>query len=334
MRVVVTGGTGYLGRWIVPALRGAGHEVGVLARDARRAQQALEGTGAEIIVGDPSRRDDVIGALRGADRLVHAAAIYSYERRDAERMADQNPRLARTVLGAALDAGIGGVVDISSAVVFRLGVSRVDESTPIAGPGDRGWDDPYLRSKALAEGVGREFEQDGLRRVTLHPAMVVGPGDSGPGTSGALVVSLLRGGTMARGRLGWVDVREVAKATVAALDAAAGSRYILSIGSRSLPEVATALDSVTGRHPRRYFAAGGPIRIMARLNDLAAGRLAPLPTAPSLEYLLEGPPIIDGSRAERELAIHYRPLEDTLADAIRWWVANGVVTPQLAGRLA
>ncbi|HEV8516232.1 MAG TPA: NAD-dependent epimerase/dehydratase family protein [Candidatus Limnocylindrales bacterium] len=333
MLVLVTGATGFLGRWIVRALAEAGHEARVLARDRARAERALGG-GADIQVGDPMRPDDVLAALGGCDRLVHAAAVYSYERRDAARMVEENPRLARTVLAAAREADVERVVDVSSAVVFRLGASRVDESSPIAGPGDRGWDDPYLQSKALAERVGQDLDEAGLRRVTIHPTSVLGPEDSGPGTSGGVVVSLLRGGSSADGRLGWVDVRDVAAAAVAALDAPTGRRYLVTPGVRTLADVADRLDALTGRHPRRLFVPPRIVRLLARLNDLAAGRLAPLPPAPALEYVLDCPPVIDGALAERELGIRYRDLDETLADAIRWWAANGVIPVELAGRLA
>ena len=46
------------------------------------------------------------------------------------------------------------------------------------------------------------------------------------------------------------------------------------------------------------------------------------------------PSVVDGSRAERELGIRYRPLDETLADAIRWWVARDCSTSRTAGRLA
>jgi len=334
VEVLVTGGSGFVGRFIVRALTEAGHGVRVLARDGSRAEQALAGTGAAVVVGDPFQRSDLERALEGCRASVQAAAAYSYERRDAARMIADNPRLAQAILEAAGEARLERVVDISSAVVFRLGAQRVDEASPLAGHGDRGWDDPYLQSKVLAEEVGRRLEREGLPRVTLHPTMVVGPEDAVPGTSGGVVISLLHGGNQADGRLGWVDVRDVARAAVAALDARPGSRYLVSVGSRPLREIARRLDALTGRGKRRIFLPAGAVRLVARLNDLLGGRLAPLPTAPALEYVLECPRVIDGSLAERELGIRYRDLDETLRDAIAWWARARTIPPELAGVLA
>jgi dihydroflavonol-4-reductase len=334
VEVLVTGGSGFVGRFIVRALAQAGHGVRVLARDTQRAERSLADSGAVVVAGDPFRRADLERALEGCRALVQAAAVYSYDRLDAPRIIADNPRLAQSILEAAGAARLERVVDISSAVVFRLGAQRVDESSPLAGPGDRGWADPYLQSKVLAEEVGRALESQGLPRVTLHPTMVVGPEDAGPGTSGGVVISLLRGGSQADGRLGWVDVRDVARAAVAALDARPGSRYITSVGSRSLPAIADRLDTLTGRSPRRIFLPAATVRLAARLNDVVGGRLAPLPSAPAVEYALECPRVIDGSLAERELGIRYRDLDETFRDAIGWWARAGTIPTDLAGLLA
>ena len=72
---------------------------------------------------------------------------------------------------------------------------------------------------------------------------------------------------------------------------------------------------------------------MARLNDVAGGRLADLPTADALEYVLTSPPI-DGSSGQALIGHAYRSLDEMLTDAIRWWAANGVLDAKVAGRLA
>jgi dihydroflavonol-4-reductase len=332
-RVLVTGGTGFLGRRTVRALLEAGHDVRLIVRDRARAAEAFGDLPVDVAAGAPTDPHALDAALAGRDVVIHAAATYRYERSAAASVAP-NAALARTVLEAAGRAHVERVVDVSSIVVFSLRSRRVDEATPLTRPGEPGWDDPYLRSKVLAEDVGRELEGLGLPRVTVYPGLIVGPDDSGPGTSGGIVVSLLRGAAMPDTRGAWVDVRDVARGIVAALDTPIGSRYLLSEGVHRYREVAATLDRLTGRRRRRVFLPGAAMRLLARANDALGGRMERVPPAGSLDYVLLNGPEVDGSKATRELGLSYRPLEETLADALRWWAANGTVERRLIDRLA
>jgi nucleoside-diphosphate-sugar epimerase len=245
----------------------------------------------------------------------------------------ENPALARATFGAARTAGVR-VVDISSIVVFSVESTRIDENSPLARPGGPAWDDPYLQSKVIAERLGREMERAGLDRVTLYPGAVIGPEDRGPGTSGQILCSLLRGEVYLRGRLAWVDVRDVAAGVVAALDAPTGSTHLLTRGAETFREIAARLGRLTGGRVRPLFLPNAVSRLLGRVNDGFGGRLNPLPMAAQLEYSMRCPALIDGTRTEATLGVTYRDLDESLTDAIRWWAANGVVDPRLAGRLA
>lgn len=335
MRILITGGTGFLGRATVLALTGAGHQVRAIVRDPVRAATALAaaGPGIEIVGGDPGDPVAITSAMTGMDAVVHGAATYSYDR-GAGAILSANAALARTVLAAAGDAGVGRVVDVSSLIVFSLTVETVDETTPLTKPGEIGWSDPYLRSKVEAELVGRELEAAGLPRITVHPGTIIGPDDAGPGVSGQILTVLLRGGMIPDARGPWVDVRDCGRAIALALDAPVGSRFCLTSGVETYRDTAALLDEVTGRRPRRFFVSASTTRRLARLNDLAGGRLGALPESGSLDFMLSSARSVDASRSERVLGLAYRPLRETVADTIRWWAANGTIPAKAAGRLA
>lgn len=333
MRVLVTGGAGFVGRATVRALVEAGHSARIVSRDAWPSGSLFDRLGVEVVTGDAGERPVIDAALQGMDALVQAAATYRYDRKAAAAMANNAP-LARTILEAARDAKVTRVVDISSLVVVALGVSPVREDSPLSAPGGQGWTDPYLRSKVEAELVGRELEAAGLPRVTILPGMVIGPEDTAMGTSSGFITNLLAGGIAVDSRAPWVDVRDVARAIVLALDAPAGSRFGLTSGVVSHRDLAARMDELTGRHPRRSFLGKGVVRLVARLNDLVGGRLSPLPRADSIEWLLENAAEVDTTRATRALGMSFRPLRETLADTIRWWAEHDSIDRELAGRLA
>jgi dihydroflavonol-4-reductase len=333
MRVLVTGGAGFLGRATVRALTEAGHGVRIVSRDAWPSGSLFDRLGVEVITGDAGQRSVIDAALQGMDGLVQAAATYRYDRGAAGSMANNAP-LARTILEAAGDAGTGKVIDISSLVVFALGRSPVSEDTPLTGPGDPGWADPYLRSKVESELVGRELEAKGLPRVTIHPGTVIGPEDTAMGTSSGFVTNLLNGGLSVDSRAPWVDVRDVAWAIVLALGQPAGTRFALTSGVETHRNLAVLMDELTGLHPRRIFLSAGTTRFFARVNDAFGGRLAALPDRGSIEWLLGNAPKVDTTRATRDLGLVFRPLRETLAATISWWAEHDSIDRSLAGKLA
>jgi nucleoside-diphosphate-sugar epimerase len=259
VRVLITGGTGFVGRATVRALLGAGHLVRVFARDENRARDTLEGLKVEIAVGDLGAIADVAAALRNRDALIHAGAAYRYDRA-AESLSKANVGLSESALGAALQARLR-VVDVSSQVVFKLGLDRIDPTTPLVRPGDPGWRDPYLRSKVQAEEAARALDAEGLDRVTVHPSLIVGPDDPGPGTSGGLLVRVIAGGSLPDFRIALVDVRDVAATIVAALGAPRGAHYLVTGGVYTYRELVARVDALTGRRVRRTFV---PPRVMRR----------------------------------------------------------------------
>lgn len=333
MRVVITGGAGFVGRATVRALVEAGHKARVVSRDAWPSGSMFDKLGVEVVTGDAGQPDVISRALDGQDALVQAAATYRYDRKAASAMANNLP-LARTILEAARDASTPKVIDISSLIVFALGRSPVTEDTPLTAPGEKGWTDPYLRSKVEAELVGRELEAAGLPRVTIHPGTVLGPEDTAMGTSSGYITNLLGGGVSVDSRAPWVDVRDVARAIVLALDAPVGSRFALTSGVTTHRDAAAVIDGLTGLQPSRRFLGSSAVRRLARINDLFGGRLSPLPASDSIDWLLDNAAAVDTTRATRDLGLAFRPLRETLADTIRWWAEHDTIDRRLAGRLA
>jgi nucleoside-diphosphate-sugar epimerase len=333
VRILITGGAGFVGRATVRAAVDAGHQVRIVSRDAWPSGSLFERLGVDVVTGDAQSPAVIEKALEGQDALVQGAATYRYDRKSAGALANNAP-LARTILEAALRAKTSRVVDVSSLVVFALGHTPVTEETPLTAEGQPAWSDPYLRSKVQSERVAAELEQHGLPRVTVHPGTVIGPEDTAMGASSGFITNLLAGGITVDSRAPWVDVRDVATAIVRALDKPAGSHYLLTSGVVSHRDAARMVDELTGRQVTRRFLSPSVVRWFARVNDLFGGRLSPLPAASSLDWILENAAAIDTSRTQADLGIQFRPFRDTLADAIRWWAEHDLVGREQAGKLA
>ena len=332
MRFLITGGTGFVGGCIARTAAEAGHQLIVLARDQEgAAAKMLTEVGIDVRGADLNDGAALDTALDSVDVLVHAAATYSLQRTADPRMVAETPALSRSVLKAARRAGTPHVIDISSAIVFkphesgsRRGTTDVD--SPRWKPGDLAWGDPYLASKVLAEAEADRARGLGLPVSSVHPMLVIGPDDRGPGTSGALLISLLDGRALPDVMAGWCDVRDVADAVIAVAERTPGGRYLISAETLSFRALCRTLDRLTGHRKRRIYMPRPLVAAVARVNDLTSGLLdGSIPRRASLEYLLSIRGRIDGSSGLPALGLSYRPFETTLADALDWWARNGML---------
>jgi NAD(P)-dependent dehydrogenase (short-subunit alcohol dehydrogenase family) len=160
MRVLVTGGTGYVGCHTVAALAGQGHQVRLLVRARDRIAPALDPlgvAGADAVVGDVTSAAAVEQAMLGCDAVVHAAAVFSLDPRRGAVMQQANPGGTATILEAAQRRGLDPIVYVSTIGVFvPVTGATLTAGTPVgAGIG------PYTRSKIAAELVARGSQQAG-----------------------------------------------------------------------------------------------------------------------------------------------------------------------------
>ena len=107
MRVMMTGGTGFVGSHTVRRFVEAGHEVRLLVRDADKVRRVFDPVGIaipekDVIVGDIVDEDSVSRAMEGCDAVYHGAALVDMRRKMAQRVLDTNAAGVRLVVGGAV----------------------------------------------------------------------------------------------------------------------------------------------------------------------------------------------------------------------------------------
>jgi len=302
MRVLVTGGSGYLGSAIVRALDRAGHEPIVFARRATGA-----GLPGRAVDGDVRDTRAVTAAAAGADAIVHAAALVALWRRDPSEFDAVNVGGLQSVFAAARAHHIPRVVYTSS----FLALPPADSPHALTA-------NHYQRTKVAARDVARRAAADGLPVVTLYPGVVYGPG---PATEGNLVARLMR--DHLRGRLpvvvgpehvwSYAFVQDVADAHVGALVRRDPAREYL-VGGVNAPQRAIYefLRERRGRPlPRRAPFALASVAALAQEVFAAMTGRPPLVTRGAVEIFRHDWPL-DSSAAERELGLRITPLMDGL----------------------
>lgn len=337
MKVLVTGGTGFVGSHSVLALLEAGHEVRMLVRAPDRIARALDPLGVEApehAVGEMTDAEAVRRALEGCDAVLHAANVFSFDVRDVARMQQANRRGTEVVLTTAQQLGLDPIVHVSSYVALLPSDEPLRPDSPLGEPNV-----PYARSKVEAERVARDLQRSGAPVVITRPGMVWGPNDPHLGETATLARDILRGRVPTRvsGGLPVVDVRDVAAVHAAVIEADRGPRSYLATGEFvPFARLFELMRAVTGR--RLPAAPAAPARILLAGGAIAEALQRVLPfrlpmNREGLWSVINGRPG-DDSLTREELGVTFRPPAEAIGDTVRWLYEAGHIGARQAGRAA
>ncbi|GAA1941159.1 NAD-dependent epimerase/dehydratase family protein [Nocardioides marmoribigeumensis] len=315
MKVLLTGGTGYVGAWTAKACVDAGHEVRYLVRTPEKLARSAGALGLDTsdhVVGDITDSGSVRRAMEDCEAVIHCAAVVALGPEDAEWMSRTNLEGARHVLGQAVEQGLDPVVHCSSAAaLFRPGLPVLTADLPVLG----GLDD-YGRSKGEVEEYARSLQSAGAPVVCTYPVMVLGPpagdqlGEANEGLLKGLRLRMLPG-TGAT----WTvcDVRDLGRAHAALLEPGRGPRRYVT-GGVTVPvrEAARVLSEVSGRRVLHVPVPDAALRGFGRLQDRL--RLGTPMTASAMEYYTRMPDA-DNEPMRTDLGVEFRDPRETLADA-------------------
>jgi len=308
VKVLVTGGTGYLGRASVRAFRAAGHDLVIFSRRASRS-----GLPGALVDGDVRDRAALERAAAGCDAIAHAAALVSIWQ---PRAADFD------------DVNVGGLRNVL-AVASALRIPRVLYTSSFVALPPRGRTSPleandYQRTKVAADRLADEAVAAGCPLVRVYPGVVYGPGAFTEGNLvGRLIADHLRG--RLPGLIGpeqpwsYAFVDDVANGHCAALERGRdGGRYAL--GGENAPQrrVFEIVREATGRRPppRIPFPVASMLGAAEELRVTLFGG-TPLVTRGAVE-IFRHDWSLDSSEAARELGYTMTPL----ADGVRRTIAS------------
>jgi dihydroflavonol-4-reductase len=335
MRIMITGGTGFIGYHSTLCLLEAGHEVCLLVRSEEKMRKLFKDRIEHFVIGDVTDKASVQTALADCDGVIHTAAMVSIDKRDAERVHSTNVGGTKLVIGSAVERGMAHIIHVSSVTaLYDPEALFLNEYSP---PGTA--KNAYGSSKVESEIYVRELQDGGAPIHITYPGSVIGPDDPALTEPHQGLKTYLTGmiPVMPSGNQ-WVDVRDIAYAHRRLLELELpASRYTL--GGHYVPwtELVDILSELTGNKMRKIPVPGSLMRGVGLAIDLVnRWRSTPIDAPITHEAMVYATNwvIMDSSKAKADLTLLFRPIEDSFSDAIRWLLKAGHITAGQAGRLA
>src|SRR5437762_6499236 len=318
---LVTGGTGFLGAHLVRQLVESGaKDIRVMATSI---PEWLADLGVDAFEGSVTNQDDVARAVEGIEEIYHLAGKVSRERDDARDMYKLHVDGTRLLCDAARAAGVKTMVLSSSSgtiAVSEKGDIVPDETYPPPLDIIARW--PYYASKAYQEMAALErFSGKGLRLVIINPSLLLGPGDDRLSSTKVVLDFMARKiNAMPNGGLNFVDVRDTARAFIAAMQKGRhGQRYLLGAVNWTFVKFFDRLQRLTKvasprlAFPTRFAIAGAQVidSLFRQWNFTSPVQADEVAMAEYFWYF-------NHNKARRELGFTPRDPGDTLNDTVQY----------------
>ncbi len=318
--IFVTGGTGFLGRTLVPMLVAEGHVVRLLVRQPEAHPWLQEREGLTIVRGDLNNREALAEGMTGCSAVIHGAGLFRLWGR-AEQFQRVNVEGTRHVVQAAVEAGVGRFVHISTVAVIGRPLPGyvIDESHP-ARPLD-----PYQQSKLEAERIVLSAAKAGrLPAIILRPGAYYGPG--GHYGFNRLFFEDPRKGLLIRVHGGRhiifpAYIRDVARVAINALERGrCGEIYNVCGEPLTHNEINAIVSEEAGLPAFRLDVPAALMIGLARVWTWLSWLTGAEPYYPiNLRHYVFADWPVSSQKAREELAFHPTPFREGARQTLRWY---------------
>jgi len=324
MTAAVTGASGHIGNNLCRELLKEGYKVKALVRED---VDALQNFDVEFVKGDISNKESLQKLTKDADVVFHLAAIISITGNSKDILTKINIEGTKNIIEASLKQNVKRFIHFSSVhAISQYPLNKpLTENNSLVGKDAYAYD----RSKAGAEKVVLEACKNGLNAVILNPTSVIGINDYKPSLLGQAFLKIAKGKLPALipGGFDWVDVRDVVKAAITAINKGEkGERYLLPGYWRSLEDLATEINLHTGKkNPIKFplFVAKIGVPFISLYSKIF--KKEPLYTFESLNILNQSNKNISNKKAKEELNYNPRKFEETIEDTYKWFVKQNLI---------
>lgn len=324
MVVAVIGASGLIGNNLCRALLQKGYRVKALVH---RNSEPLEDLDVEKQQGDILDPVTLRNFLSGCHTVFHAAGKISIDGDKDGMVHAVNVIGTKNTVEACLATGVQKLIYISSIhAIEQQPEGPLDESRPLITVSSLEHD----QAKSDAQREVMKGSAQGLDTVILIPTAAIGPYDFEPSLLGQGLIALYNRKlpTLIDGGFDWIDVRDIAKAAIAAMERGdPGQQYVISGMWKTVKDLAYLVQEATGVPPPKFTSPHWLARMSLPFAK-AMSRLTQSPllyTNETLEVLVRCNRNISSLKARRELGFYPRPLSETLKDTFDWYRQSGKI---------
>jgi dihydroflavonol-4-reductase len=323
-KVLITGASGFLGSNLTRELFRLGYEVRIMVRPGA-GLTVVSDIPCEMYFGNIDNKEHVSQAVAGCDVVIHAAAVteqWSVPYSAYERI---NYTGTRHMVDACLEHQVSRFIYVSTANTMSPG-SKANPGSELNGFTLFDANSGYINTKYLAQQyVLEQVESRKLPAVIVNPTFMIGPNDVKP-SSGKLLLYGMHKKVLfyPPGGKNFVHINDVCQGIVNTItNGKVGDCYLLAGENLSFKEFFQTVNKVSGQHnimikiPALLFKMAGYIGSMLQKVTGISGKLNY-----TSAYLMCLDNYYSGRKSERELALHYTPVEMAIQQAMTWFKEN------------
>lgn len=323
-KIVMTGATGHVGYALLLELIKNGARPTILIR---KDSKIFDGLDCEKVFGDVTDPESLEKAFKGADVVYHSAGVIELKKGNEQMVYNVNVNGTKNVVAACKKCGVKKLVYMSSVDAYHplpdgQMMHEVSHYDPEILEGT------YAKTKAIAtQFVIDSNGTDGLETIIIQPSACIGPYDFKVSSIGEMVRMFLKGSfpvTLSFGMYNFVDVRDVAAASVAAEEKGRpGECYIICGGTITVDEFIRLTAKAFGKKAPTF-------KLRKWMTDLAvpimevyykATNSTPLFTRYSIRKLISNCNF-SNEKARKELDYNPMSVEKSIQDMVDWVKAN------------
>ncbi len=308
-RILITGGTGFIGRHLVRKMLAQGYTLRLLVRSIPKATQ-LFGDQGDYHLGSLEKAEEIDQAVTGCDAVIHLGGLYRFGRDYQKKLFETNLLGTENLLKASQKQSIKRFLFIGTAGVLKSSRPLISENDfPTQPP----WGTPYKKSKWAAESKVLQAIQNGFPALIASPTCPIGDEDDTPTPTGRMIVDFLNHDFpfYAHSGINLIDIDDLVEGIIAAFSRGEiGKRYLLAGENLWLREFLQLLSQASGIPTPRY-AIPAPLLVIASLFVEVAMLFGKKSARLNLETALHAGKIQFYDAQKTYLELGWRPSFDT-----------------------